>query len=195
MFPLLETSLHVGFNFPVAMTGVKRLSNHDFCTLLHFHFSEIAFVRNLHRTYGSTVPVYADFTQYYMGYYIHSCVKMRYKAAFTPSYLVCPETYTWVPIERCQRILDVRKYARFAEDGVDRPSSSSFDPNSTVILLPFSPRLASMLRPSKFTVEDDTIVTTLAAAKNILTDNAIQIIREWRSLIVSMGSMRVDYTH
>ncbi|KAM7534587.1 hypothetical protein Aperf_G00000115181 [Anoplocephala perfoliata] len=155
---------------------------------------EIAFVRSLHRTYGGTVPAYADFTQYYMGYYIQSCVKMRYKAAFKPSFLICPETYTWVPIERCQRLLADRKYTRFAEDDVAQPPSS--DANSVVILLPNSPQLKSMLQPSKFTEEDDVIVTTLeAVGDRILTDNAIQWIKEWRSLIISVGSMRVDYAH
>lgn len=27
---------------------------------------------------------------YYMGYYIHTCPKMRYKADYTPSELLCP---------------------------------------------------------------------------------------------------------
>lgn len=34
-------------------------------------------------------------SSYYMGYYIHSCVKMRYKAHMKPSELLCPEVYTW----------------------------------------------------------------------------------------------------
>lgn len=34
---------------------------------------------------------------YYMGYYIHSCAKMRYKAAFVPSEMRCPDTRVWVP--------------------------------------------------------------------------------------------------
>lgn len=32
---------------------------------------------------------------YYMGFYIHSCPKMRYKAHMKPSELLCPEVYTW----------------------------------------------------------------------------------------------------
>ncbi|KDO27297.1 hypothetical protein SPRG_07547 [Saprolegnia parasitica CBS 223.65] len=35
---------------------------------------------------------------YYMGYYIGSCVKMQYKARFTPSELLCPKTLTFVPL-------------------------------------------------------------------------------------------------
>lgn len=33
---------------------------------------------------------------YYMGYYIHSCKKMRYKAAYRPSELLCPLRYQYV---------------------------------------------------------------------------------------------------
>jgi len=35
---------------------------------------------------------------YYMGFYIHSCPKMRYKGKLSPSYLLCPETYEWLPL-------------------------------------------------------------------------------------------------
>lgn len=35
---------------------------------------------------------------YYMGFYIHSCPKMRYKGKLSASYLLCPETYVWMPL-------------------------------------------------------------------------------------------------
>lgn len=35
---------------------------------------------------------------YYMGFYIHSCPKMRYKGKLAASYLLCPETYVWMPL-------------------------------------------------------------------------------------------------
>jgi arginine-tRNA-protein transferase len=43
---------------------------------------------------------------YYMGFYIHSCEKMRYKAEYAPSELLCPTTFSWHPIEQCVPILD-----------------------------------------------------------------------------------------
>ncbi|KAJ3236567.1 Arginyl-tRNA--protein transferase 1 [Chytriomyces hyalinus] len=51
---------------------------------------------------------------YYMGYYIHSCPKMRYKAQFKPSELLCPKMYTWHPVEACSLLLDVHKVARLS---------------------------------------------------------------------------------
>lgn len=41
---------------------------------------------------------------------------MRYKGKLTPSYLLCPETYTWIPIEKCLPKLEVNKYSRLNED-------------------------------------------------------------------------------
>lgn len=33
---------------------------------------------------------------YYMGYYIQSCPKMRYKGKFQPSELLCDKSFEWV---------------------------------------------------------------------------------------------------
>lgn len=41
---------------------------------------------------------------------------MRYKGKLRPSYLLCPETYEWFPIESCLTKLDITKYSRFNED-------------------------------------------------------------------------------
>lgn len=56
---------------------------------------------------------------YLMGYYVHSCPKMRYKAGFKPSYLLCPEAYTWVPLPQCLPKLDINKCSRLEPD-IDR---------------------------------------------------------------------------
>ncbi|VDP95658.1 unnamed protein product [Trichobilharzia regenti] len=81
--------------------------------------AEIAFVRQLARTSTSTNdPMYSNFKSYYMGFYIHSCRKMSYKAQYTPAYLACPETYNWLPIAECLKALNAspnKKYARFSD--------------------------------------------------------------------------------
>lgn len=56
-----------------------------------------------------------DLKYYYMGFYIHSCCKMRYKAKFRPSYLLCPLRYTWHEIDKCIQKLDNEKYSIFNE--------------------------------------------------------------------------------
>ncbi|DBB01045.1 TPA: hypothetical protein ACH3X1_000945 [Trebouxia sp. C0004] len=47
---------------------------------------------------------------YYMGFYIHSCHKMRYKAHYHPSDLLCPERLTWIPFEHVKAALDEKEY-------------------------------------------------------------------------------------
>ncbi|XP_074195061.1 arginyl-tRNA--protein transferase 1 isoform X3 [Rhinolophus sinicus] len=70
---------------------------------------EIAFTRQLHEK----AP---QLSYYYMGFYIHSCPKMKYKGHYRPSDLLCPETYVWVPIEQCLSSLENSKYCRFNQD-------------------------------------------------------------------------------
>lgn len=70
---------------------------------------ELALTRELQRRVSSL-------RWYYMGFYIHSCPKMRYKGKYTPSFLLCPETYVWVPIEDCVPKLEASKYSRLNED-------------------------------------------------------------------------------
>ncbi|KAH9843904.1 arginine-tRNA-protein transferase [Rhodofomes roseus] len=50
----------------------------------------------------------------YMGFYIHSCPKMRYKGDYAPSYLADPEEYTWCPFEQCRPALEGHRYVSFA---------------------------------------------------------------------------------
>lgn len=47
---------------------------------------------------------------YYLGYYIHSCNKMRYKAAYRPSELLCPLRYQWIPFDISKPLLDKKLY-------------------------------------------------------------------------------------
>ena len=47
-----------------------------------------------------------EFRYYYLGYYLHDCHRMRYKASFAPSELLCPLTFEWVPIATISQELD-----------------------------------------------------------------------------------------
>lgn len=62
-------------------------------------------------------------TSLYMGFYIHSCPKMRYKGDYSPSYLADPETYEWFPLENCIPLLEKYRYACFSQ-----PDHSSAEP-------------------------------------------------------------------
>ena len=47
----------------------------------------------------------AGLPYYYLGYYIESCPKMKYKGDYHPSELLCPTTYRWVDAELAKTIL------------------------------------------------------------------------------------------
>ncbi|KAL1139910.1 hypothetical protein AAG570_006887, partial [Ranatra chinensis] len=89
---------------------------------------EMAFVRSL----AKEVPT---IRHYYMGFYIHSCPKMRYKARMNPSFLLCPEVYSWHPIENCVPKLEVNKYSRLNDDIDAICKDSEVDINKVLIYM------------------------------------------------------------
>ncbi|KAJ6516014.1 arginine-tRNA-protein transferase [Mycena sanguinolenta] len=66
----------------------------------------------------------------YMGFYIHSCPKMRYKGDYSPSYLADPETYEWFPLETCVPLLEKYRYACFSH-----PDHSSAERADTLTMV------------------------------------------------------------
>ncbi|TYH51895.1 hypothetical protein ES332_D10G312500v1 [Gossypium tomentosum] len=78
----------------------------------------------------------ASLQYYYMGYYIHSCRKMIYKAAYYPSELLCPLRYQWVACHIARPLLDKRKYAVLSDFASlqDGESSQSCIPESAMEL-------------------------------------------------------------
>ncbi|XP_036278881.1 arginyl-tRNA--protein transferase 1 isoform X10 [Pipistrellus kuhlii] len=88
---------------------------------------EIAFTRQLHEKAS-------QLSYYYMGFYIHSCPKMKYKGHYRPSDLLCPETYVWVPIEQCLPSLENSKYCRFNQDPEAADEGGSTDPDRLQVL-------------------------------------------------------------
>jgi len=58
---------------------------------------------------------------YYLGWYIHTCRKMNYKATFKPSQLLCPDTYAYVYFSEGRKLLDENGYSRLAPSNVAEP--------------------------------------------------------------------------
>ena len=57
-----------------------------------------------------------EFQYYCMGYYVHNNPKMNYKGNFMPSYLLCPETYRYAPINAARLRLDEKKCCRLNDE-------------------------------------------------------------------------------
>uniref|UniRef100_A0A8C4ZPL0 Arginyl-tRNA--protein transferase 1 n=1 Tax=Gadus morhua TaxID=8049 RepID=A0A8C4ZPL0_GADMO len=100
---------------PTCVSSVYLYYHPEFASLSLGSYSalrEIAFTRQLQKQ--SPKLAY-----YYLGFYIHSCPKMRYKGKYLPADLLCPETFFWVPIERCTARLENARYVRFNQDPDD----------------------------------------------------------------------------
>ncbi|XP_077585446.1 arginyl-tRNA--protein transferase 1 isoform X2 [Stigmatopora nigra] len=94
---------------PTCVSSVYLYYHPDFAFLSLGSYSalrEIAFTRQLQKQSPKL-------SHYYLGFYIHSCPKMRYKGQYRPSDLLCPETYAWINIEQCLPHLENSRYARF----------------------------------------------------------------------------------
>ncbi|KAJ5928420.1 Arginyl-tRNA-protein transferase [Penicillium verhagenii] len=76
-----------------------------------------------------------NYPYYYMGYYIHTCQKMRYKGNYRPQYILDPESYAWDPLDgELTEKLDKRPYVSLSRDRStdtidDAKSTPSTDPD------------------------------------------------------------------
>ncbi|CAH8389714.1 unnamed protein product [Eruca vesicaria subsp. sativa] len=70
---------------------------------------------------------------YYLGFYIHSCSKMRYKAAYRPSELLCPLRFQWVPYDVARPLLDKKPYV-ILSDIKESQSQCSSQPHASETL-------------------------------------------------------------
>ncbi|GMH04206.1 hypothetical protein Nepgr_006045 [Nepenthes gracilis] len=70
-------------------------------------------------------PFCPSLQYYYLGYYIHSCSKMRYKAAYCPSELLCPLRYQWVPFNVAKHLFDRTKYVVLSDFSSSQNGESS----------------------------------------------------------------------
>lgn len=111
---------------------------------------EIEFTRYLH----SLCP---DIQYYYMGFYIHSCQKMRYKGNFHPSDLLCPETYKWFPLKDCIPKLELSPYSRLDPDidSLDTNHPTEEDINDIPVWVSGSVMLYKVFRRSLISRRDD----------------------------------------
>lgn len=93
---------------------------------------------------------------YYMGFYIHSCIKMRYKAGFKPSSLLDPESFQWnIFDEEYKAKLDKRKYVSLSGDLKNPPPSAELEP----------------VDPTQLPVEDENMKDTTKARAAVFADD------------------------
>ncbi|KAI9836907.1 MAG: hypothetical protein M1819_001072 [Sarea resinae] len=118
---------------PQCVSGVYFIYHEDFN---RWNFGKLGALREIALTLES------QYRYYYMGYYIHSCVKMRYKRDYRPQYLLDPETYSWNPLdEDILRRLDAKRYVSLSRE--QRLEASYSDAEERATETEPSPRTAT----------------------------------------------------
>ncbi|KAF2655918.1 hypothetical protein K491DRAFT_704316 [Lophiostoma macrostomum CBS 122681] len=84
--------------------------------IYHSDFEKWSFGK-LSAMHETALALEGGYDYYYMGYYIHSCIKMRYKGEYKPSYLLDPETYDWNPLDgELRTLLDSKTYVSLSRE-------------------------------------------------------------------------------
>lgn len=90
---------------PYSVSSKYFIWDPDFAPL---SLGKVSALKEIQWIQESSIP---GFEYYYMGYYIHSCQKMRYKGEYCPSELLCPEKFVWVELTNdIRQLLDQQKY-------------------------------------------------------------------------------------
>lgn len=120
--------------------GVVDILPHCLSSVYAFYDPELSRILNL----GKITALYEiewvkramefrpDLRYYYLGYYIHSCQKMKYKAQFKPSELLCPVRGVWVDFEEAEKRLDERSPIRHCCN-ISTPDEQYFGNNVTTL--------------------------------------------------------------
>ncbi|XP_070489763.1 arginyl-tRNA--protein transferase 1 isoform X2 [Chironomus tepperi] len=109
---------------PSCVSSVYFYYNPDYSFLslgTYASLREIALVRQL----SKSCP---QLKYYYLGFYIPTCPKMRYKSNVKPSYLLCPEVFTWHLLdENLSKEIDSVKYLKINKTEKDKDAASKDD--------------------------------------------------------------------
>ncbi|KAH8730354.1 arginine-tRNA-protein transferase 1, partial [Phaeosphaeriaceae sp. PMI808] len=81
----------------------------------------------------AALALQGGYEYYYMGFYIYSCAKMRYKGDFRPQYVLDPVSLEWGPLDEVKGVMDVKGFvsldreARRRVEGRDGVDEDSYD--------------------------------------------------------------------
>ncbi|THW36084.1 arginine-tRNA-protein transferase 1 [Aureobasidium pullulans] len=97
---------------PHAVSGVYFIYHQDF---EKWSFGKLSAMRE------AALALEGGYEFYYMGFYIHNCIKMRYKGDYKPQYVLDPETNEWNPLEgELRELMDKQKYVSLSREHIDK---------------------------------------------------------------------------
>ncbi|CAJ0562825.1 unnamed protein product, partial [Mesorhabditis spiculigera] len=122
----------------------------------------------------------AELKYYYMGYYIYTCPKMRYKAKFQPSELLCDESFTWKPVSECEKLL-AENEGRFTTWAGNAPPATGLNPDEVPVYssnMAYVWRVLRAQKPEFDTPEVNEKVAKWAKLAGPLADNICLYLNE-----------------
>lgn len=85
----------------------------------------------------ASLAVEEGYEFYWMGYYIQSCIKMRYKGDYQPMEFLDPETYDWHFLDgRAKRVMGEKNYISFSEENANGETAASTETRSNTASKP-----------------------------------------------------------
>ncbi|KAH7359937.1 arginine-tRNA-protein transferase 1 [Pyrenochaeta sp. MPI-SDFR-AT-0127] len=102
---------------PHCVSGVYMLYHSDF---EQWQFGKLSALRE------AALALEGGYQYYYMGYYIHSCTKMKYKGDYKTQHVLDPETYEWNPLDAELRgLLDKKGYVSLSRERRQRKTTTT----------------------------------------------------------------------
>ncbi|KAF2100023.1 arginyl-tRNA-protein transferase [Rhizodiscina lignyota] len=93
---------------PHCVSGVYFMYHSDF---EKWSFGKLSALRE------ANLALEAAYSYYYMGYYIHSCQKMRYKGDYQPQYFLDLDTFAWDRLdEEATKLMEKKKYVSMSRE-------------------------------------------------------------------------------
>jgi arginine-tRNA-protein transferase len=93
---------------PHCVSGVYMLYHSDF---EQWQFGKLSALRE------TALALEGGYEYYYMGYYIHSCTKMKYKGDYKTQHVLDPESYEWHPLDdELRSLLDKKAYVSMSRE-------------------------------------------------------------------------------
>ena len=109
---------------PHAVSGVYFIYHSDY---EKWSFGKLSALRE------ASLAAEKGYEYYYMGFYIHNCVKMRYKGDYKPQFILDPMSYLWHPLDgEFRSLLETKKFVSLAcepesVDSLDTPVRAEND--------------------------------------------------------------------
>lgn len=125
---------------PHCVSGVYMLyhSDHE-----KWQFGKLSALRE------AALAIEGGYQYYYMGYYIHTCTKMRYKGDYKPQYVLDPESYDWNPLEgELKGLLDKKTYVSLSRERARKDAVASANMIGDTTAQPNEDDLSDYLLPT-----------------------------------------------